>query len=77
MSHPIHQDLPPSTRLMEMIAGYFLSQAIAAAALCGVADALKDGPKTINELTLATNTHALALSVAARSGQCGHFQRRC
>ena len=44
MSHQMHQDLPPSIRLVEMISGYFLSQAIAAAALCGVADALKDGP---------------------------------
>lgn len=61
MSHPMNQDLPPSTRLVEMILGYSLSQAIAAAALCGVTDALKDGPKTIDELALATDTHARSL----------------
>lgn len=61
MSHQMNQDLPPSTRLVQMILGYSLSQAIAAAALCGVADALKDGPKTIDELALATGTHARSL----------------
>ena len=44
-----------------MITGYWISQAIYAAAKFGIADHLKDGPKSVDELAEATSTNADAL----------------
>ncbi len=44
-----------------MITGYWISQAIYAAAKFSIADHLKDGPKSVNELAEATSTNADAL----------------
>jgi hypothetical protein len=44
-----------------MITGYWISQAIYAAAKFGIADHLKDGPKTVGELAGATSTNPDAL----------------
>jgi hypothetical protein len=44
-----------------MITGYWISQAIYAAAQFGIADHLKDGPKTVTELATATSTNPDAL----------------
>src|SRR4029078_5231896 len=48
-------------QLDEMITGYWISQAIYAAAKFGIADLLKDGPKTAEQLAAATSTNADAL----------------
>jgi len=48
-------------QLDEMITGYWVSQAIYAAAKFGIADLLKDGPKTAEQLAAATSTNADAL----------------
>jgi len=48
-------------RLDQMITGYWISQAIYAAAKFGIADLLKDGPKTVVELADATSSNADAL----------------
>lgn len=48
-------------QLDQMITGYWLSQAIYAAAKFGIADQLKDGPKTVGELAGATSTNPDAL----------------
>src|SRR5215813_2167457 len=48
-------------RLDQMITGYWISQAIYAAAKFGIADHLKDGPKTVGELAGATFTNPDAL----------------
>src|SRR5262249_23893071 len=48
-------------QLDQMITGYWISQAIYAAAKFGIADLLKDGPKTIEELAGATSTNPDAL----------------
>jgi ubiquinone/menaquinone biosynthesis C-methylase UbiE len=48
-------------QLDQMITGYWISQAIYAAAKFGIADHLKDGPKTVGELAGATSTNADAL----------------
>src|SRR5215469_10124605 len=48
-------------QLDQMITGYWISQAIYAAAKFGIADHLKDGPKTVEELAGATSTNADAL----------------
>lgn len=44
-----------------MITGYWISQAIYAAAKFNIADHLKDGPKSVDELAEATSTNADAL----------------
>lgn len=48
----------PAAQLGQMIAGYWTSQAIYAAAKLGIADRLKDGPRTTRELAQATGTKA-------------------
>jgi len=47
--------------LDQMITGYWVSQAIYAAAKFGIADHLKNGPKTVQELASATSTNPDAL----------------
>src|SRR5688572_19495019 len=51
----------PDLRLDRMITGYWISQAIYAAAKFGIADLLKAGPMSIDELAAATATNADAL----------------
>jgi hypothetical protein len=48
-------------QLDQMITGYWISQAIYAAAKFGIADHLQDGPKTVAELSDATSTNPDAL----------------
>jgi hypothetical protein len=48
-------------QLDQMITGYWISQTIYAAAKFGIADHLKDGPKTVGELAGATSTDPDAL----------------
>src|SRR5215472_18501775 len=48
-------------QLDQMITGYWISQAIYAAAKLGIADHLKDRPKTAGELAAATSTNPDAL----------------
>lgn len=47
----------PITVLMRLIGGFRVSQAIHVAAVLGVADLLRDGPRTSDDLASATNTH--------------------
>jgi SAM-dependent methyltransferase len=51
----------PGTQLQHLIAGYWVSQAIAVAAQLGLADLLAGGPKPSTELAEATGTHPRAL----------------
>src|SRR6478672_7783804 len=51
----------PNQQLDQMITGYWISQAIYAAAKFGIADLLKDGPRTTEQLAVATSTKADAL----------------
>src|SRR5262250_1441773 len=48
-------------QLDQMITGYWISQAIYAAAKFGIADHLQDGPKTVGELAGVTSTNSGAL----------------
>src|SRR6516225_8431499 len=54
-------DISTHQQLDQMITGYWISQAIYAAAKFGIADQLKDGPKTVAELAGATSTNPDAL----------------
>ncbi|MGA2242502.1 MAG: methyltransferase [Verrucomicrobiota bacterium] len=52
---------PPHVALLEMSLSFWYTQAIYVAAKLGVADHLKDGPRSIVELATATRTHAPSL----------------
>src|SRR5258705_3096442 len=52
---------PASARLMEMIFGFALSRAISVAAQFGIADLLKDSPKSPDELAQAIGVHSRSL----------------
>ncbi|MBI1247282.1 methyltransferase [bacterium] len=54
-------EVPPTMQLDRMITGYWISQAIYAAAKFNVADHLKDGPKSIDQLAAETSTNPDAL----------------
>ena len=51
-------DVPPQIALLQMATGFWVTQSIYVAARLGIADLLKDGPKTSDELAQATNTNA-------------------
>jgi hypothetical protein len=71
-----------STRLIELITGYRVSQAIHVAAMLGIADLLKDGPRDSPDLAVATGAHppslyrllrALAAVDVFQEGPVGRF----
>lgn len=54
-------DTPPPITMLQMISGFWLSRAIYIAAKLGIADLVKDQPKSAAELAAATDTHAPSL----------------
>ena len=54
-------DETPGATLGRLIVGFQVSQSIHVAATLGVADLLADGPRTSDELAVATNAHAGSL----------------
>src|SRR5712691_5476188 len=58
---PQSSTLPPSVALLQMVRGYWVSQAVSVAAKLGIADLLKDGPQSSEELAQATRVHARSL----------------
>ena len=63
MPDPARQEIPPPSgaALFPLIAGYMTSQLIYVAARLGVADHLRDGAKSSEELAKATRSHAPSL----------------
>ena len=57
MTHP----LPPEAQLLGLITGYMLSQGAYVAAKFGIADQLKSGPKSADELAKSCGAHAPSL----------------
>ncbi len=51
----------PTVALRRMIVGYRLSQALSVAAELGIADLLRDGPRSLDDLAQTTATHAPSL----------------
>ena len=51
-------DAETAGRLTQLISGYWISQAVYAAAKLGIANLLKDGPRTVDELAAASETRA-------------------
>jgi hypothetical protein len=58
--------LPPGLVLYQMSIGHYVSRALHLAAKLGLADLMKDGPRTAAELAKDTGTHASALSRVMR-----------
>jgi O-methyltransferase domain/Dimerisation domain len=54
-------DFPPQLVLQQLIQGFQVTQGIYIAAKLGIADLLKDGPRTSEELAQMTGTHAPSL----------------
>jgi len=54
-------DIPPQLVLQQLIQGFQVTQCIYVAAKLGIADLLKDGPRTSEELAQVTGTHASSL----------------
>jgi hypothetical protein len=52
---------PPQAVLHDLLTGFWRSQAVHAAAKLGLADLLKDGPRTADDLARATGTHGRTL----------------
>src|SRR5262245_9385456 len=57
----LEQQPPPQAILAQMSMGFIVSQAISVAAKLYLADHLKDGPKSVAELTRLTATHEHSL----------------
>jgi SAM-dependent methyltransferase len=60
-SHQPPNNMSPAVALRHLNTGYWISQAIAVAAKLGIADLLKDGPKTCNELAQVAGADPQAL----------------
>jgi hypothetical protein len=58
--------LPPGYALYQMAMGHFVPRALALAAKLGLADLLKDGPRSALDLAAATHTHAPSLARLVR-----------
>jgi DNA-binding IclR family transcriptional regulator len=57
----MNQELPPPAQLMQMLFGFAASRAIGVTAELRIADLLKEGAKTAEELARQTNVHARSL----------------
>jgi hypothetical protein len=59
--------VPPHATLLQMMTGYWVSQALYVAAKLGVADLLADGPRPVEALAAATQTDTLSLRRVLRA----------
>src|SRR4051812_26962874 len=51
----------PAERLANMLFGFWISQGVSVVAKLGIADLVKDGPRTAEDLAAQTKTHTLSL----------------
>ena len=58
--------LPPPVLLYQLATGHYISRALFVVATFGIADLLKDGPRSYSELAKATGTHAPSLNRVMR-----------
>jgi len=67
---------PPPAALLQMMTGYWVSQALYVAAKLGVADLLIDGPRSIEHLAVASQAHPASLRRVLRAlASVGGFHR--
>jgi|SRR5581483_7195821 len=60
-SQPQLEQVPPPVAMLQFVQGYWASRAVYVAAKLGIADLLKDGPRSAEDLAQASNTHAPTL----------------
>jgi hypothetical protein len=65
--------LPRSAALIQLMTTYWASQALYVAAKLAIADLLRDGPKTIEELADETKTNPTSLRRLLRALACIHI----
>jgi hypothetical protein len=58
---------PPSVQMVQLLAGFQVSQALYAAARTGFTDALADGPRPVDEVADSLQLHAPSLARLART----------
>jgi hypothetical protein len=58
---------PPPMDFFQLVTRYYVPQAIYVAVRLGLADQLADGPRSADELALATGTHGPTLDVLLRA----------
>src|SRR5439155_20749560 len=63
---PVNERSPAQT-LLQLTSGYWVSQASYVVAKLGIADLLRDGSKSCEELAKATGTHTQSLSRVMRA----------
>ena len=74
-SQPIGE--PPGIALYRIGVGHYFSRALALVAKLGVADLLKDGPRSYDDLAAATGTHGASLARVMRLlASVGVFEER-
>src|SRR5215475_16019239 len=61
------ESAPPQFAMLQLITGFWVSRAIYVAAKLGLADLVKDSPKTADELARLTRTHSPSLYRALRA----------
>ena len=54
---PIAEAMTPTSTMLNLLAGCWVSQALSVAAKLGIADLLRDGPLACSSLAIATRTH--------------------
>jgi len=65
--------VPPPIAMLQLISGFWISRGIYITAKLGLADLVKDGAKTADELAAATEAHAPSLFRVLRAGECRHL----
>lgn len=55
------KEIPPPLQMLQLMSGFWISRCVYIAAKLGLADLLKDGPKTADKLAKATGVHPPSL----------------
>lgn len=55
------KEIPPQIQMLQIISGFWVARCVYVAAKLGIADLIKDSPKTADELATATGAHSPSL----------------
>src|SRR5213075_1380431 len=55
------KQVPPPLQMLQIISGFWIARCVYVLAKLGLADLIKDGPMSVDDLAVATNTHAPSL----------------
>jgi O-methyltransferase domain/Dimerisation domain len=57
----VAKEIPPPIQMLQIISGFWVARCVYVAAKLGIADLIKDEPRTADELATATGTHGPSL----------------